>query len=230
MRTQTTDNQILQLLTERDESALSIIEREYGRLCRKISLDILSNQQDAEECCNDALMRVWNSIPPTRPDSLRAYLVTIVRHLSIDRYKAGKAKCRDDSRMAEAISELDHALASKDDVEHTVAQRQLIAAAEAFIRSLPQEQGKIFLMRYYQMLTRLDMEMVLLNEDMQSIIEKRGISFAKYNSEHINLFRKASTFSEKIRAIMQKKILNEKGEVFSDAKAEAEEFLKKREL
>ena len=102
MRTQTTDTQIIQLLTERDESALTIIEREYGRLYRKISLDILSNQQDAEECCNDALMRVWNSIPPIHPDSLRAYLVTIVRHLSIDRYKAGKAKCRDDSRMAEA--------------------------------------------------------------------------------------------------------------------------------
>ena len=164
MRTQTTDNQIIQLLTERDESALSIIEREYGRLCRKISLDILSNQQDAEECCNDALMRVWDSIPLIHPDCLRAYLVTIVRHLSIDRYKAGKAKCRDDSRMAEAISELDHVLASKDDVEHTVDQRQLIASAEAFIRSLPQEQGKIFLMRYYQMLP------------IREIAEKCGIS------------------------------------------------------
>ena len=77
MRTQTTENQIIQLLTERDESALSIIEREYDSLCLKISLDILSNQQDAEECCNDALLRVWHSIPPTRPVSLRAYLVTI---------------------------------------------------------------------------------------------------------------------------------------------------------
>ena len=144
MRTQTTDTQIIQLLTERDESALTIIEREYGRLCRKISLDILSNQQYAEECCNDALMRVWNSIPPIHPDSLRAYLVTIVRHLSIDRYKAGKAKCRDNSRMAEAISELDNVLAGGDDVEHTFDQRQLIAAAESFVRSLPQEQGKIF--------------------------------------------------------------------------------------
>ena len=98
--------------------------------------------------CTDACVEFHSADAP-----LRAYLVTIVRHLSIDRYKAGKAKCRDNSQMAEAISELDHALTGKDDVEHTVDQRQLIAAAEAFIRSLPQEQGKIFLMRYYQMLT-----------------------------------------------------------------------------
>ncbi len=78
--------------------------------------------------------------------------MTIVRHLSIDRYKAGKAKCRADSQLAEAIGELDGTLAGKDDVEHAVDQKQLIAAAEAFIRSLPQEQGRIFLMRYYQML------------------------------------------------------------------------------
>lgn len=163
MRTQT-DNQIIQLLHERDESALTIIEREYGRLCRKISLDILSNQQDAEECCNDALMRVWSSVPPMQPASLRAYLVTIVRHLSIDRYKAGKAKCRADSQLAEAIGELDGTLAGKDDVEHAVDQKQLIAAAEAFIHSLPQEQGRIFLMRYYQMLP------------IREIAEKCGIS------------------------------------------------------
>ena len=109
-------------------------------------------------------MRVWNSISPIHPYSLRAYLVTIVRHLSIDRYKAGKAKCRDDSRMAEAVSELDNVLADGDDVEHTFDQRLLIAAAESFVRSLPQEQGKIFLMRYYQM------------KPIREIAEKRGIS------------------------------------------------------
>ena len=115
--------------------------------------------------------------------------------------------------------------------EASGSKKQLEELIETFHREMEQNRGiRLVVMRYYQMLTRLDMEMVLLNEDMQSIIEKRGISFAKYNSEHINLFRKASTFSEKIRAIMQKKILNEKGEVFADAKAEAEEFLKKREL
>ena len=66
--------------------------------------------------------------------------------------------------MAEAISELDNVLAGGDDVEHTFDQRQLIAAAESFVRSLPQGQGKIFLMRYYQMLP------------IREIAEKCGIS------------------------------------------------------
>ena len=86
--------------------------------------------------------------------------------MSIDRYKTGKARCRADSQLAEAIDELDSTLAGKEDVERTVDQKQLIAAAEAFIRSLPHEQGKIFLMRYYQMLP------------IREIAEKCGISTA----------------------------------------------------
>lgn len=148
----TTENQIISLLQERDESALTRMEAEYGKLCRKISFDILSNQQDAEECFNDALMRVWNAIPPQVPDSLRAFVVTIIRRLSIDRYKYTNAKRRTASQLSETLEELADTLASPDDVETAVDQKQLVSAIESFIRSLPKEQGSVFLMRYLQMM------------------------------------------------------------------------------
>ena len=101
MRTQTTDNQIIQLLTERDESALSIIEREYGRLCRKISLDILSNQQDAEELTQDTLLRAIHNIE--RFDSDQATLATWVHRIA---YRLAINHQRDHRRTTVYIEEL----------------------------------------------------------------------------------------------------------------------------
>ncbi len=152
MNTQS-DNQIIQLLCDRDESALRILQHKYGKLCSSVSLGILANQQDAEECCNDALMKIWNSIPPKRPENLSAYVVTIVKHLSIDRYKAGKAKCRCDSQLPLAIDELENTVVGKENVESIVDQHQLVLAMETFVRSLPREHGRIFLLRYHEYLS-----------------------------------------------------------------------------
>ena len=37
---------------------------------RGISMDIVRDRMDAEECVNDTWIKTWNSIPPQRPDSL----------------------------------------------------------------------------------------------------------------------------------------------------------------
>ena len=35
---------------------------------------IVPDSRDVEECVSDTWLRVWNSIPPDRPDSLKAYV------------------------------------------------------------------------------------------------------------------------------------------------------------
>ncbi|MDE5802699.1 MAG: hypothetical protein K2I22_07265 [Lachnospiraceae bacterium] len=59
------------------------LDLKYGKLCHKISSNILHNQQDAEECVNDAYLGIWNRIPPERPNPLLAFLCKIVRNLSV---------------------------------------------------------------------------------------------------------------------------------------------------
>lgn len=47
------DREIIELLFERDERGLSLLAERYGALCRHISVGILADENDAEECVND---------------------------------------------------------------------------------------------------------------------------------------------------------------------------------
>lgn len=59
-----------------------------ARCASKSADNILDDPQDAEECVNDAWLGAWNSIPPQRPDPLRAYVCRIVRNLSLKKLRA----------------------------------------------------------------------------------------------------------------------------------------------
>ena len=89
-----TDAAIIDLYFARDELAIKRTDERYGKFCHRLAMNILSNAQDAEECVNDTYIRTWNSIPPTRPRSLQAFLGRIVKNISINRYHEKKAKRR----------------------------------------------------------------------------------------------------------------------------------------
>ncbi len=77
------DKAIIELFFARSEGVIKELDLKYGKLCHKISSNILHNQQDAEECVNDAYLGIWNTIPPERPNPLLAFLCKIVRNLSV---------------------------------------------------------------------------------------------------------------------------------------------------
>ena len=56
------DKSIIELLSDRSEKGLAELDVKYGKLCHKLSRNILNNRQDAEECVNDAYLGVWNAI------------------------------------------------------------------------------------------------------------------------------------------------------------------------
>lgn len=140
---------ILALLQKRDESALEQIRDEYGRLCGKLADDILGCREDSEECVNDMLMKVWQTIPPKHPESLKAYLITLIRHLAIDRYRAQTAKKRGGAQFEEVLEELQGTLASDEDVGAAVEKREMTQAIERFLDTLSPQTRRVFLRRYY---------------------------------------------------------------------------------
>lgn len=73
------DAQIIELFFARSEDAISELDKKYGKLCHKLADNILASAQDAEECVNDAYLSTWNAIPPQRPESLPAFVGTLVR-------------------------------------------------------------------------------------------------------------------------------------------------------
>lgn len=90
----TDDQRILELFAARDEAALRQLSQKYGTACRKIAVQILGCEQDAEEVLNDALWRLWNAIPPQKPDDLYKYLTTTVRRLAYQRVRGRKTRKR----------------------------------------------------------------------------------------------------------------------------------------
>ena len=49
------DDKIIRLFFARSEEAIRQLDCKYGKVCRSLSLNILGDRQDAEECVNDAL-------------------------------------------------------------------------------------------------------------------------------------------------------------------------------
>ena len=91
MDEQQTDRHIIDLFFARNEQAIEETDRRYGGFCMRISLGILEDHRDAEECLNDTYLKAWNAIPPTRPRSLRAFLAKIIRNLSLHRLEYNHA-------------------------------------------------------------------------------------------------------------------------------------------
>ena len=81
------DEQIIALLQKRDEQALAEIRTAYGRLCFSVAEQMLGSAEDAEECVNEMLLSVWNSIPPHIPYNLKNYLVTLLRRAATDQLR-----------------------------------------------------------------------------------------------------------------------------------------------
>ncbi|MBR4201301.1 MAG: sigma-70 family RNA polymerase sigma factor [Oscillospiraceae bacterium] len=146
-----TEDRLLRLFQARDERALTAAAAQYGTLCRTIAYRILGDRQDAEECVNDVLMKLWNAIPPAEPRSLTAFVSGITRNLALDRLSASRAEKRGGGEAAAALDELAPYLKSEEDLEAHADVIALQEAMERFLRSLPKEQRMVFLSRYYSM-------------------------------------------------------------------------------
>ena len=112
---------------------------------------------------NDAYMGTWNTIPPTKPNSLLAYVCQIVRNISLKRYYLKKALKRN-STYDVAMEELDACLASSSTVEDEIETKELARIIESFLDTLSKENRVIFLQRYW------------FSDSYSDIAQKVGIS------------------------------------------------------
>ena len=87
-----TDKEIVSLFFNKDDNAISVASEKFGAYCKKIAMNILGNNCDAEECVNDTFLKTWNSIPPQNPENLSAYLGKITRNISLDIHRKRNAE------------------------------------------------------------------------------------------------------------------------------------------
>ena len=142
------DEKIIDLFFNRSEKAIQELDIKYGKVCHKLSYNILNNKQDAEECVNDAYLGAWNAIPPTRPNPLLSYIVKIVRNISLKIYWRKEAAKRS-SHYTIALEEIEACIAAPNTVEAEIEARELARIIESFLDTLTVENRVIFMRRYW---------------------------------------------------------------------------------
>lgn len=142
------DQEIVRLFLERSEQAIPELIRKYEPAARRISSNLLGNPQDVEECVNDTWLQVWRSIPPQQPVHLGAYVCRLARNVSLNRFHVNTAQKRNSSYDA-ALDELEGSIPSLALVETEVEARELAACVSRFLRTLPAEDRRLFLRRYW---------------------------------------------------------------------------------
>ena len=142
------DAAIVELYWDRDQRAITASDEKYGALCRSLSHNILASREDAEECVNDTWHRAWDTMPPQRPNSLRAYLCRIVRNLSIDRWRAARSQKRGEG-LGQLVLELEDCVPAGPSAEEAWEARETAAAVDRWLDALAQTDRMLFVRRYW---------------------------------------------------------------------------------
>ena len=182
------DIAIIELYWARDEAAITETDLKYGTLCRRLAFNILSSREDSEECVNDTWHRAWDTMPPQRPGSLRAYLGRIVRNLSISRLRSRTAQKRGGGYEV-LLSELEDCLSATGGPEQELESAELAGYISAWLRTLPEDDRALFLRRYWYgdgvnalaaewscPPNRMTKRMARLRRSLRDALEKEGVS------------------------------------------------------
>ena len=143
------DSQIIALFWQRNEDAIGATDEKYGPYCLSIARNILDIPEDARETVNDTYLGAWNAMPPHKPESLPAFLGKLTRRIAINRYHANRAAKRGGGETALALEELSQCIPAPAGVEDTLAEKELAQLLNRFVRSLPETQRQVFLLRYW---------------------------------------------------------------------------------
>ena len=139
------DLSIIEMLQNRNESAIGEIRSKYMKLCEYIAGNVLSLHEDVEECVNSACYEVWNSIPPANPKDLKSYICRIVRNIAINRLEYNSAAKRD-SRYTVSLEEISDCVPANSDDE--VILSDLADTISCFLRSQDEIHRRVFVRRY----------------------------------------------------------------------------------
>ncbi len=173
------DKKIIELYFLRDEEAIEETSAKYGALCRRIALNILGNDLDAEECENDTYLSLWQSIPPKNPRSLSAYAAKIVRNHALRRLEYINAQKRRAVLLpAEELCEL-----IGEETDRSA--EELASLISEFLRRASEDERRVFVRHYFSL------------EPLEKISAELGFSVGKIKSMLFRMRQKLRVYLEK---------------------------------
>lgn len=181
------DKQIIDLYWARAEAAISETAKKYGRYCHSIAFNILHSHEDSEECVNDTFFNAWRAIPPQHPGKFAAFLDTITRHLSLNKWEQYSAEKRGRGQVPLVLEELNDCIPASENVEQVVDDLALTELLNRFLGTLSTDSRKIFMRRYWYMNTikeiakgysmsesKVKMSLLRSRKELKQLLEKEG--------------------------------------------------------
>ncbi len=180
-----TDDQIINLFLARDERAVQTVSERYSAACLRTANRYLHSHEDAEECVSDVLMKLWQQIPPAKPQNLEAFIMTLTQHTALDRIRKQQAQKRGGGQAAASLEDVGETLRASETVEDAISHRMLTEAVERFLDTLSDDAQTIFTERWH-------------NETQpRDIAEKFGISGVHVRKSLMQTRRKLKAYLKK---------------------------------
>jgi len=179
------DHEILDLYFGRNESAIAETRSKYGLRLYKVAINITRIHEDAEECVSDALLKAWEAIPPTRPESFGAYLAKIARNLSINKWQARGAARRGGGEISLLLSELADCIPAKGSPEEEYESARVQDAINTGIAAMDKTARAAFVLRYFH------------GESIRGVCERFNMTESKVKSILFRARKKLGAFLEK---------------------------------
>lgn len=146
-----TDEKIVELFWNRNETAIAETQTKYSRYLTKIAYNILTDMEDSLESVNDTYMYAWKSIPPHRPAVLSTYLAKITRRVAIDMLRKKTRDKRIPSEYVFSLSELDECISDASTTENQIDTELLGKAINEYLRTVSKDARNLFIGRYFYM-------------------------------------------------------------------------------
>lgn len=143
------DKEIVRLFFERSESAIAAVSEKYKNYLIKIAENITRSHEDAEEIVNDVLLKAWESIPPSGPEKLAAFLGKLTRNEAISRRRSALMEKRGNGEVPLVIDEMAEIISDGSSVEREQEYKELMGEISAFVRKQKPLKRDLFVCRYW---------------------------------------------------------------------------------
>lgn len=139
------DESIIDLYFARDEDAIFETDKKYGNYLMTVAMNILKNDFDSRTCLNDTYLRAWNSIPPTRPRMLKAFLAKIMRGRALNVYEYAKRGRRVPQDICHPFDEMDEFIADG----HEGDSERIAQIISEYLNGVSERRLYVFVSRYF---------------------------------------------------------------------------------
>ena len=141
------DQKLLQLLFDRDDTAITGLTQRFGNRLYRTAWNILGSAEDAQEAVNDTYLAIWNAIPPEKPNPLEGYVYRTGRNIALKLYRHQSAQKRC-SQNDLSLEELAGCIPGKG-LEDQLDARALSQAIDRFLDRQSRLNRVLFLRRYW---------------------------------------------------------------------------------